>query len=86
MTGLSPLAADGYLPATSLDHAVWFHRAARLDDWMLVDLAPHSTGGGRGWYTGSLSSRDGVLWASIAQEQLFRRQRSPFQRAKGRST
>ena len=53
---------------------------------MLVDLAPHNTGGGRGWYTGSLSSRDGVLRASIAQEQLFRRQRSPSQHAKGRST
>ncbi|WP_308282888.1 acyl-CoA thioesterase [Pseudonocardia nigra] len=85
MSGLSPLAADGYRPSTSLDHAVWFHRAARLDDWVLVDLVPKSTGGGRGWYTGTLSSRDGVLRASIAQESLFRRKRQPFENVKGRS-
>ncbi|MHA6627255.1 acyl-CoA thioesterase [Pseudonocardia sichuanensis] len=77
MTGLSPLAGGGFRPTTSLDHAVWFHRTARLDDWVLVDLAGHTTGGGRGWYTGSLTSRDGVLRASIAQESLFRRQRPP---------
>jgi acyl-CoA thioesterase II len=76
MTGLSPLAADGFRPTTSLDHAMWFHRAARADDWVLVDLIGRTTGGGRGWYTGSLSSRDGVLRASITQESLFRRQRT----------
>jgi acyl-CoA thioesterase-2 len=76
MTGLSPLAADGFRPTTSLDHAMWFHRTARADDWMLVDLVGRTTGGGRGWYTGSLSSRDGVLRASITQESLFRRQRT----------
>lgn len=78
MSGLSPLAVDGYVPATSLDHAVWFHRAARLDDWVLVDLVGRSTAAGRGWYSGSLTSRDGVLRASIAQESLFRRRRTPF--------
>jgi acyl-CoA thioesterase-2 len=78
MSGLSPLATDGYRSMTSLDHAVWFHRAARLDDWILVDLAGRTTGGGRGWYTGTLTSPDGVLRASIAQESLFRRPRRVF--------
>jgi acyl-CoA thioesterase II len=84
LTGLSPLAADGYRSTASLDHAVWFHRAARLDEWVLVDLVGRTTGGGRGWYTGTLSSRSGVLQASIAQESLFRRQRRPFLTPKGK--
>jgi acyl-CoA thioesterase-2 len=83
MTGLSPLAADGYRSTASLDHAMWFHRPARLDEWVLVDLVGRSTSGGRGWYTGTLSSRSGVLQASIAQESLFRRQRRPFGTSKG---
>jgi acyl-CoA thioesterase-2 len=78
LTGLSPLRRDGYRSTTSLDHAVWFHRPARLDDWVLVDLVPRSTGGGRGLYTGAVSSQDGVLRASLSQETLFRRQRTPW--------
>jgi acyl-CoA thioesterase-2 len=57
---------------TSLDHAVWFHRPARLDDWVLMDLLPESTAGGRGMYTGRIWSRDGRLVAGLAQESLFR--------------
>ncbi|MFP5070667.1 acyl-CoA thioesterase [Pseudonocardia nantongensis] len=75
MTGLLPLMTEGYEPSASLDHALWFHRPARIDRWMLMDLVGRSTGGGRGWYTGSLSTPDGVLRASIAQESLFRRRR-----------
>ena len=56
----------------SLDHAVWFHRRARLDDWVLIDLVPHTVAGGRGWYTGAFYGMDGVRLASIAQETLFR--------------
>src|SRR5262245_34701193 len=60
-------------PVTSIDHAVWFHRRAALDeDWVLMDLLPESTGGGRGTYTGRIFSRDGTLVAGIAQESLFR--------------
>lgn len=83
MTGLLPLTADGFAPSASLDHALWFHRPARIDRWMLMDLVGRSTGGGRGWYSGSLSTPDGVLRASIAQESLFRRQRRGPRRAKG---
>jgi acyl-CoA thioesterase-2 len=57
---------------TSIDHAVWFHRPTRMDDWVLMDLAPESTFGGRGMYTGRIFSRHGVLAAGIAQESMFR--------------
>jgi acyl-CoA thioesterase II len=57
---------------TSLDHAVWFYRPVALDDWVLMDLAPESTAGGRGMYTGRIFSRGGTLAAGIAQESLFR--------------
>jgi acyl-CoA thioesterase II len=59
-------------PLTSIDHSVWFFRRAVLSDWVLMDLQPESTGGGRGMYTGRIFSRDGVLAAGIAQETLFR--------------
>jgi acyl-CoA thioesterase II len=57
---------------TSLDHAVWFHRKVAMDDWVLMDLLPESTAGGRGMYTGRIFSKDGRLAAGIAQEALFR--------------
>jgi len=59
-------------PLTSIDHAVWFYRQVPLDDWVLMDLQPESTAGGRGTYTGRIFGRDGRLAASIAQESLFR--------------
>jgi len=59
-------------PVTSIDHAVWFFRRIRLDDWVLMDLLPESTAGGRGMYTGRIFGRDGTLAAGIAQESLFR--------------
>jgi acyl-CoA thioesterase-2 len=57
--------------AATLDHAVWFHRQVRADEWVLMDLNPHSAAGGRGWYTGTLHSADGILGASLAQEEVF---------------
>lgn len=59
----------------SLDHAMWFHAPARADDWLLLDLAPDRVLNGRGLYSGGLYTPDGVLVASVSQEQLFRRQR-----------
>ena len=59
-------------PLTSIDHAVWIYRKVALDDWVLMDLEPESTAGGRGTYTGRIFSRHGVLAAGIAQESLFR--------------
>jgi acyl-CoA thioesterase II len=70
-TGLIPLEGDDTETGPSLDHAVWFHRRPRLDDWVLIDLAAQTVAGGRGWYTGAFYSADGARLASIAQEALF---------------
>lgn len=72
-SGLAPLHGDGWWSSSSLDHTIWFHRHIRLDDWVLVDLSPHTVGGGRGLYSGTVYSRGGVLGASLAQETLFRK-------------
>jgi acyl-CoA thioesterase II len=77
-TGLSALPEDEAAPGPTLDHAVWFHRPARLDEWVLMDLVPHSVSGGRGWYTGSVTTAGGLLAASLTQETLFRPGRNPF--------
>jgi acyl-CoA thioesterase II len=70
-SGLIPFEADGTITGPSLDHAVWFHRPARMDGWTWQDLTPHIVAGGRGWYTGSVHTPDGSRIASVAQEQLF---------------
>jgi acyl-CoA thioesterase-2 len=56
----------------SLDHAVWFHRPIRADDWILFDLRTVSSYGARGLAAGTMHARDGVLGVSIAQEALIR--------------
>jgi acyl-CoA thioesterase-2 len=71
-TGLVPLHTSEGRSTSSLDHAMWFHRAGRADDWLLTDLVGHSAAEGRGWYTGSMYDRNGRLIASLAQETLFR--------------
>ena len=71
--GLVPLEGADMRSGPSLDHAVWFHRPARMDDWTWQDLIPHTAAAGRGLYTGAIFSRDGARVASIAQEVLFRR-------------
>ncbi len=64
-------AAPG-LRIASLDHAMWFHRAARADQWLLVDVTSPSAQGGRGLGTSRIYTRDGVLVASVAQEGMIR--------------
>jgi len=72
-TGLAAVPGIGFSgPLTSIDHSVWFYRHVALDDWVLMDLHPESTSGGRGMYRGRIFSRDGQLAAGIAQESLFR--------------
>ena len=56
----------------SLDHAMWFHRPARADEWILFDVEPASNYGARGLARGTMHSADGVLLASISQEALLR--------------
>jgi acyl-CoA thioesterase-2 len=63
------------LKAASLDHAMWFHRFGRVDEWVLyVQESPTATGG-RGLAQGRIYSRDGVLLASVAQEGMVRLRR-----------
>jgi acyl-CoA thioesterase-2 len=57
----------------SLDHAIWFHRPARADAWMLYDQVSPSAHGGRGFATANIFTEDGTLVASAAQEGLIRR-------------
>ncbi|WP_428698678.1 acyl-CoA thioesterase II [Stappia sp.] len=63
---------DPDLQVASLDHAMWFHRPFRADDWLLYAEDSPSASGGRGFTRGSLFSRDGQLVASVAQEGLIR--------------
>lgn len=62
----------GLTMGASLDHAMWFHRPIRADEWMLFDLRPVSNAGSRGLVHGTMHTRAGVLGASIAQEALIR--------------
>lgn len=64
---------DPRLQAASLDHAMWFHRPIRFDDWLLYSQESPSASGGRGMTRGSLYTRSGVLVASVAQEGLIRK-------------
>ena len=60
------------LQVASLDHALWFHRPLRLDDWLLFDMDSPSASSARGLNRGTLFNRAGVLVASVAQEALIR--------------
>jgi acyl-CoA thioesterase-2 len=60
------------IQAASLDHAIWFHRAGRADDYLLYSMDSTNAGGGRGFSRGQFFSRDGRLIASTAQESLIR--------------
>ena len=65
-------AAFGDLMLASLDHAVWFHRDFRADDWLLADLRSPTAGFGRGLAHGGFFARDGRLVASVVQEIVAR--------------
>lgn len=60
------------LRAASLDHAMWFHRPARADDWVLYAQHSPSAQGGRGLGIGRMFTRDGSLVATVAQEGMLR--------------
>ncbi len=60
------------LKAASLDHAMWWHRFGRVDEWLLYVQDSPSAQGGRGLATGSIFSRDGMLLATVAQESMLR--------------
>ncbi len=72
---------QGKVQMASLDHAMWFHRPFRADEWLLYSMESPNAAGGRGLALGKFFDADGVLVASTAQEGLIRiwpnRQDSP---------
>jgi len=60
------------LKSASLDHAMWFHRDGRADEWMLYVQESPSAQGGRGLSLGRLFNRQGQLLATVAQEGMVR--------------
>jgi acyl-CoA thioesterase-2 len=74
-TAMQPHAVSWLVPGmqvASLDHAMWFHRPFRMDEWLLHAVDSPSASGARGLVRGQLFTRDGVLVASTAQEGLIR--------------
>lgn len=69
--GLSHRRAD--VMVASLDHAIWFHRPFRIDDWLLYRIDSPAAWGARGFARGTFYTRDGQLVASVAQEGLVRK-------------
>jgi acyl-CoA thioesterase II len=59
----------------SLDHAMWFHRPFRADDWLLYDQTSPTAYGARGLATGMIFTREGDLAVSVVQEGLLRTRR-----------
>jgi acyl-CoA thioesterase-2 len=66
---------DRKLMAASLDHALWFHRPFKADEWLLYAQDSPSAAGARGFARGLIFTRNGTLVASVAQEGLLRERR-----------
>ncbi len=66
------LLSDPDVRLASLDHALWFHRPFRADQWLLYSLDSPSSSGARGFCRGQIFTEDGNLVASSAQEGLMR--------------
>lgn len=74
-TALLPHGLSFRMPnmqVATLDHAIWFHRPFRVDDWLLYTMDSPAAAGARGFARGSFFTRDGTLVASVAQEGLTR--------------
>ncbi|WP_336650814.1 MULTISPECIES: acyl-CoA thioesterase [unclassified Leucobacter] len=76
---LEPIARQHGIPwatpgmrAASLDHAMWFHRPFRVDEWLLYELDSPTSQGGRGLAHGRFYDRNGRLVASVSQESMIR--------------
>jgi acyl-CoA thioesterase-2 len=75
VTSLYPHGQSFWQPAmqvASLDHAMWFHRAFRMDEWLLYAMHSPNASNARGLAHGRVFNRQGVLVASVAQEGLIR--------------
>jgi acyl-CoA thioesterase-2 len=67
---------DDSLQMASLDHAMWFHRPVRADDWLLYAQETPSASGGRGLAQGSIFTASGDLAVTVVQEGLIRNRRA----------
>jgi acyl-CoA thioesterase-2 len=78
-TGARPLHLEGDTRGIiSLDHAIWFHRVARADEWLHYDVTSVVNANGRGLLRGAVRGLDGTLRASAAQEtKLTRYEEAP---------
>ncbi|MGI9229526.1 MAG: acyl-CoA thioesterase [Gammaproteobacteria bacterium] len=65
-------SSDDRLIMASIDHAMWFHRPFRVDQWLLYDLEALSTSGARGLARGAIYRQDGIMVATTVQEGLVR--------------
>jgi len=66
---------DNRMMSASLDHAMWFHRPFRADEWLLYAQDSPSAQSGRGLARGLIFKPDGTLVASVAQEGSLRQRR-----------
>jgi acyl-CoA thioesterase-2 len=64
--------SDGVIAGASLDHAMWFHRPFRADQWLLYVQDSPIASGGRGLARGEVYTREGELVVSVVQEGLLR--------------
>jgi acyl-CoA thioesterase II len=74
-TALRPHGRSGWSRSmifASIDHAMWFHRPARVDEWLLYSMDSPSAQAARGLARGLVHDRAGRLVASVAQEGLMR--------------
>jgi acyl-CoA thioesterase-2 len=67
---------DKSIQAASLDHALWFHRPFRADEWLLYAQDTPNASGARGLSRGLIFARDGTHIATVAQEGLIRKNRA----------
>ena len=64
--------ADADVFCVSLDHAMWFHRPFRMDEWLFVEQRPVTVAQARGFARGAVWNRDGQMVVSFAQEAVIR--------------
>lgn len=79
LSAMAPLPEHRFdrVMGASLDHAMWFHRPMRADEWFLYDGHAVSNAGSRGLMQGTMHTADGTLGVSLAQEALIRIRRPP---------
>ncbi|KAK9076411.1 hypothetical protein SSX86_004745 [Deinandra increscens subsp. villosa] len=71
-------AKDFKTSSVSLDHSMWFHRPIRADEWLLFVISSPTAHNARGYVSGQMFNRKGELVASLTQEGLIRKARTPL--------